>query len=55
MDASLLMLKAAARRDSVEFPHFLSNHLPMILVAMERLGAPPDRLADFAQSPLLVR
>jgi hypothetical protein len=50
MDASLLMLKAAARRDSVEFPHFLSNHLPMILVAMERLGAPPDRLADFAQT-----
>jgi hypothetical protein len=50
MDASLLMLKAAARRDSVEFPPFLSNHLPMTLVAMERLGASPDRLAVFAQA-----
>ena len=50
MDASVLMLKAAARRDSVEFPFFLSNHLPMILAAMEKLGASPDRLAAFAQT-----
>jgi hypothetical protein len=50
MDANLLTLKATARRDSVEFPPFLANHLPMILVALERLGASPDRLARFAQT-----
>jgi hypothetical protein len=50
MDASLLILKAAARRDSVEFPPFLANHLPMVLVALDRLGAAPDRLAAFAQT-----
>ena len=50
MDDTVLKLKAAARRDSVEFPHFLSNHLPMILVAMERLGASPGRLAAFTRT-----
>jgi hypothetical protein len=50
MDADVLTLKAAARLDSVEFPPFLANHLPMILIAMERLGASPDRLIAFAQT-----
>jgi hypothetical protein len=50
MDADVLMLKAAARHDSVEFPPFLANHLPMILIAMERLGASPDRLVAFART-----
>ena len=44
------MLKAEARRDSVEFPPFLANHLPMVLVALDRLGASPERLATFAQT-----
>lgn len=50
MDINVAMLKAESRRDSVEFPPFLANHLPMILVAMERLGASPERLAAFAQT-----
>jgi hypothetical protein len=50
MDPSLTSLKADARRDSVEFPHCLANHLPMVLVALHRLGASPPRLAAFAQT-----
>jgi hypothetical protein len=37
-------LLARARNDSVEFPHLLANHLPMILVALDRLGASRERL-----------
>lgn len=33
---------------SVEFPDVLANHLPMILVALDRLGADGERLASFA-------
>lgn len=40
-------LLADARRDSVEFPHLLANHAPMILVAMRRLGSGDDRLAEW--------
>ncbi len=36
-----------ARHRSVEFPEVLANHLPMILVALERLGADPERAAAF--------
>ncbi|MBV9246938.1 MAG: questin oxidase family protein [Methylobacteriaceae bacterium] len=39
---------AAARRDSVEFPPFMANHLPMILVALDRLGADTARLEAYA-------
>lgn len=50
MDASLHILKAEGLQDSAEFPLFLANHLPMILVALDRLGAPAERLAAFAQA-----
>ncbi|MDX7953424.1 questin oxidase family protein [Lichenihabitans sp. Uapishka_5] len=36
-----------ARRHSAEFPDVLANHLPMILVALDRLGASPERKAAF--------
>ncbi len=45
-----MILKAESRRDSVEFPPFLANHLPMVLVALDRLGASPQRLLAFAQT-----
>ena len=34
---------------SGEFPVFLANHLPMVLEAMGRLGAAPERLAEYAE------
>lgn len=40
-------LLAGARHRSAEFPDALANHLPMILVALDRLGAGPERQADF--------
>lgn len=40
-------LLVEARRDSVEFPFLLANHLPMILVALDRLGASDDRLNEY--------
>ncbi|MCB8877519.1 questin oxidase family protein [Acidisoma silvae] len=43
-------LKAEACRDSAEFPPFLANHLPMILVALDHLGASERRLADFTRT-----
>lgn len=36
-----------ARRDSVEFPYLLANHVPMILVALNRLGASDERLVEY--------
>lgn len=36
-----------SQEDSVEFPDVLANHLPMILVALDRLGAAPARMAAF--------
>jgi len=38
---------ADARHDSVEFPYLLANHAPMVLVALQRLGASDERLADY--------
>ena len=35
---------------SVEFGHCLSNHLPMILPILDRLGAAPERCAAWAQT-----
>ncbi|MCX5515882.1 hypothetical protein C3941_05415 [Kaistia algarum] len=40
-------LLADARRDSVEFPYLLANHVPMVLVALSRLGASDARLAEY--------
>ncbi len=39
-----------ARADAWEFGPTLSNHLPMVLVALRRLGASPARLASFADT-----
>jgi Questin oxidase-like len=50
MDASFTELKATAHRDSVEFPPLMANHLPMILVALDRLGATSARLTAFDRS-----
>jgi hypothetical protein len=50
MDVILTTLKAECRRDSVEFPPFLANHLPMVLVALDRLGASGNRLVGFAHN-----
>lgn len=36
-----------ARQDSVEFPYLLANHVPMVLIALDRMGASPERLADW--------
>ena len=35
------------RRYSGEFPAFLANHLPMVIVAMHRLGGSDERLKEF--------
>lgn len=35
------------RAYSAEFPYLLANHLPMILVALDRLGAPEARLRSY--------
>lgn len=40
-------LLVQSRRHSAEFPDVLANHLPMILVALDRLGASPERKAAF--------
>jgi hypothetical protein len=40
LDAAL----ARARQASVEFPYLLANHAPMVLIALDRLGASPARL-----------
>jgi hypothetical protein len=38
---------AWARQWSAEFPHFLANHLPMVLVALQRMGASAERLEAY--------
>lgn len=40
-------LLEAALAHSVEFPDVLANHLPMILVALDRMGASTERMAAF--------
>lgn len=44
-DLEQLMIEA--REFSAEFPPFMANHLPMMLVALKRLGAADTRLADW--------
>jgi hypothetical protein len=46
-DEELTRLVTKARAFSVEFPAFLANHLPMVLVALRRMGASDERLAEF--------
>ncbi|NKM66781.1 questin oxidase family protein [Rhizobium laguerreae] len=36
-----------AREDSVEFPYLLANHVPMVLIALDRLGASGERLEQW--------
>ena len=43
-EAELQRLLAECREFSGEFPDFLANHLPMVLVAMHRLGGSDERL-----------
>jgi Questin oxidase-like len=38
-----------SRQWSAEFPFCLANHLPMVLVALYRMGASDDRLEDYCQ------
>src|SRR5271166_41251 len=38
---------AWSRQWSAEFPFFLANHLPMVLVALHRMGADDDRLEAY--------
>src|SRR5947209_19977505 len=46
-ELALEELLAESRGFSGEFPVMLANHLPMVLVAMQRLGGSPERLAEF--------
>jgi hypothetical protein len=45
LDATL----ARARRDSAEFPYCLSNHAPMVSIALDRLGAAPARIDEWVE------
>lgn len=47
--AVLRPLIADIGRRSGEFPVLLANHLPMVLEAMGRLGASPERLVEYAE------
>jgi hypothetical protein len=49
-EAQLKRLIADSRRFSAEFPIFLASHLPMILVAMHRLGGSDERLAQYFET-----
>ncbi|MGZ2506276.1 hypothetical protein ACVINI_006822 [Rhizobium beringeri] len=47
--ARLRPLIADVGQRSGEFPDYLANHLPMVLEAMGRLGAAPERLEAYAR------
>ena len=40
---------AWSRQWSAEFPFFLANHLPMVLVALHRMGASDERLEAYCR------
>ena len=40
---------AWSRQWSAEFPFFLANHLPMVLIALHRMGASDERLEAYCQ------
>src|SRR5882757_2891872 len=46
-ERELERLLAEGRRFSAEFPVYLANHLPMVLVAMQRLGGSDQRLGQY--------
>jgi hypothetical protein len=46
-EGRLARLLADCRAFSAEFPFYLANHLPMVLVAMHRLGGSEKRLAEY--------
>lgn len=46
-ETELERLLVEGRKFSAEFPLFLANHLPMVLVAMHRLGGSDQRLAEY--------
>ena len=46
-EQELQRLLVECRAFSGEFPDFLANHLPMVLVAMHRLGGSDERLNAF--------
>jgi hypothetical protein len=46
-EAELGRLLDEGRRFSAEFPFYLANHLPMILVALHRMGASDERLGEY--------
>ena len=46
-EGTLERLLEDARAFSAEFPLFLANHQPMMLVALDRLGASPERLEEW--------
>jgi hypothetical protein len=46
-ETELERLLAEGRRFSAEFPFYLANHLPMILVALHRMGASDERLGEY--------
>jgi hypothetical protein len=45
--ASLDTVLETARKDSVEFPYLLANHAPMVLIALDRMGASTTRIAEW--------
>jgi hypothetical protein len=49
-EKELRRLLVECRAFSAEFPLFLANHLPMVLVAMHRLGGSDERLAEYFHS-----
>jgi hypothetical protein len=49
-ERELERLLVEGRRFSAEFPVYLANHLPMILVAMHRMGASDERLCEYFAS-----
>jgi hypothetical protein len=46
--AKVASLIAEVGQLSGEYPDYLANHLPMVLEAMARLGATPERLTEYA-------
>jgi hypothetical protein len=46
-ETELERLLVEGRKFSVEFPIYLANHLPMVLVAMHRLGGSDERLIEY--------
>ncbi|CTQ47422.1 questin oxidase family protein [Roseibium aggregatum] len=49
-ETSLDTVLEEARKDSVEFPYLLANHAPMVLVALDRMGASPSRIAEWYEA-----